>query len=93
MKTEIEIDMYADLEPEGIIRALYLGEGACEPAFEATESWEEIVERNIGYYIRPGLETISSVDMKELEKRVAGLEHAIVLFKEKMEQYKEKEGL
>ena len=89
MKTEIEIDMYADLEPEGIIRALYLGEGACEPTFEATESWEEIVERNIGYYIRPGCGTISAVDMKELEKRIAGLEHAIALFKEKMEQYKE----
>ena len=89
MKTEIEIDMYADVEPEGIIRAIYLGEGACEPAFEGVESWEEIVERNIGYYIRPGLETISSVDMEELQKRVAGLEHAIALFREKMEQYKE----
>lgn len=88
MKTEIEVDVYADLEPEGIIRAIYLGEGACEPAFEGVESWEEIVERNIGYYIRPGSETISSVDMKQLEKTVAGLEHAIALFREKMEQYK-----
>jgi hypothetical protein len=89
MKTEIEIDVCADVEAEGISRSLYLGEGACEPAFEDVESWEEIVERNIGYYICPGSETISSVDMKELEKTVAGLEHAIVLFKEKMEQYKE----
>ena len=89
MKTEIEVDLYADVEPEGIMRGLYLGEGSCEPSFEGVESWEEIVERNIGYYIRPGLETISSVDMEELEKTVAGLEHAIALFGEKMEQYKE----
>jgi hypothetical protein len=89
MKTEIEIDVCADVEVKGLSRSLYLGEGACEPAFEDVESWEEIVERNIGYYICPGSETISSVDMKELEKTVAGLEHAIVLFKEKMEQYKE----
>ena len=89
MKTEIEVDVCADIEPAGISRSLYLGEGACEPAFEDVESWEEIVERNIGYYIRPGSGTISAVDMKELEKRVAGLEHAIALLKEKMEQYKE----
>lgn len=91
MKGKIEVDVYADLEPEGITRCLYLGEGTCEPSFEGIETWEEIVKRNIGYYIRPGLETISSVDMKELEERVAGLEHAIALFKEKMEEYKEKE--
>ena len=89
MKTEIEIDVCADIEVDGISRSLYLGEGACEPAFEDVESWEEMVERNIGYYIRPGSGTISSVDMEELQKRVAGLEHAIALFKEKLEQYKE----
>lgn len=88
MKAEIEIDMYADVEPEGLRRSLYIGD-ACEPAFEVTESWEEMVERNIGYYIRPGLKTISHVDMKELEERVAGMEHAIALFKEKMEEHKE----
>ena len=88
MKASIEVDMYADVTPEGIIRSVYIGEGACEPAFESTESWVEIVERNIEYHIRPGLGTISSDEMKELEKIVAGLEHAIVLFKEKMEQYK-----
>jgi hypothetical protein len=89
MKTEIEIDMYADLKPEGIRRELYIGEGACEPVFEDEESWEEIVERNIGYYIVPLTNKIRQDDMEELEKRVAGLEHAIALFKEKMEEHKE----
>ena len=93
MKTQlpidIDIDLYADLDPEGIIREIYVGEEACQPTFEGVESWEDIVERNVGYYVRPGLKTISPLDMEELEKKVAGLEHAITLFKEKMEQYKE----
>ncbi len=87
MKIEIDIDVYADISAEGIERSLYIGD-ECEPNFEHVESWEEIVERNIEYHIRPGLGTISPDEMKELEKIVAGLEHAIVLFKEKMEQYK-----
>ena len=89
MKTEIEIDVCADIEVEGISRSLYLGEGACEPAFEDVESWEEIVERNIGYYVHPLTNKIRQADMEELQKRIAGLEHAIALFKEKMEEHKE----
>jgi hypothetical protein len=89
MKAEIEIDMYVDLEPEGIGRALYIGEGACEPELEALDTWEEIIERNIEYYIRPIDKTISSYDMEGLEKIVAGMEQAVALFKEKIEEYRE----
>jgi len=88
MKAELEIDLYADVEPEGIIRALYLGQ-ACEPNFEGVESWEEIVERNIRYYLVPGSNTIRPADVEQLEKTIAGLEHAIALFKEKITQHKE----
>ena len=88
MKAELEIDVYADVDPEGIIRALYLGT-ACEPNFEGVESWEEIVERNIGYYLVPGSNTIRPADVEQLEKTIVGLEHAIALFKEKIEQHKE----
>lgn len=88
MKAELEIDLYADVEPEGIIRALYLGE-ACEPNFEGIETWEEVVERNIGYYLVPGSNTIRPADVEHLEKTIAGLEHAIALFREKIEQHKE----
>ena len=88
MKTELEIDLYADLEPEGIIRALYLGE-ACEPNFEGVETWEEIVERNIEYPLVPGSNNIRQADVEQLEKTIAGLEHAIALFREKIEQHKE----
>ena len=89
MKAQIEVDMYIDLEPQGIRRALYIGEGACEPELEDLDSWEEIIERNIGYYIRPVENKISQGDMEDLEKIVAGMEQAVALFKEKLEEYKE----
>jgi hypothetical protein len=89
MKAELEIDMYTDIEPEGIIRSLYIGEGSCEPTFQDVESWEEIIERTIGYYRIPNDDTIAPGDAEELEKIVAGLEHAIALFKEKIAQHKE----
>jgi len=89
MKAQIEVDMYVDLEPQGIRRALYIGEGACEPELEDLDSWEEIIERNIGYYIRPVENKISQGDMEDLEKIVAGMEQAVALFKEKLEEYKE----
>ena len=87
MKAELEIDVYADVEPEGITRALYLGT-ACEPNFEGVESWEEIVERNIGYHLVPGSNTIKPEDVEQLEKTIAGMEHAIALFREKIEQHR-----
>jgi hypothetical protein len=83
MKIEIDIDVYADISAEGIERSLYIGD-ECEPNFEHVESCEEIVERNIGYYIIPGSNTISPADLIELDKTVAGLEHAIALFRMKM---------
>ena len=90
MKTEIEVEVYADISAEGIERSLYIGD-ACEPNFEGLETWEEIVERNIGYYIIPGSNTISPADLIELDKTVAGLEHAIALFRMKMENFIGKE--
>jgi len=89
MKAELEIDMYTDVEPDGIQRSLYIGEGSCEPLTFQLESWEEIVERTIGYYRIPNDDTIAPGDAEELEKIVAGLEHAIALFKEKIAQHKE----
>ena len=80
MKTEIEVEVYADISAEGIERSCYIG----EDNFEDVESWEEIIERNIGYYIIPGSNTISPADLIELDKTVAGLEHAIALFRTKM---------
>ena len=87
MKTEIDIDLYAGLEHDGISQCLYLGD-AGEPTFENLVTWEEIVEREIGYRISPSTETIPPPEMKNLEEIVAGLENAILMFKAKMEEFK-----
>ena len=81
MKAEIEIDMYTDISAEGIQRTLYVGDS--DGAYEDVESWEEIVERNIGYHTIPD-NTISPMELIELDKTVAGLEYALALFRTKM---------
>ena len=88
MKAELELDVCIEVEPEGISRLLFIGQ-ACEPNYESFDSWEEIVERTIGYHLVPGSNTIRQADVEQLEKTIAGLEHAVALFKEKIEQHKE----
>lgn len=87
MKHEIELDMYVDLEPEGIRRSLYVGVDACEPELESIDSWEEIINRNIEYYILPKSNTISSDDIAQLKKIIAGMEKGLALFKERLKEY------
>lgn len=86
MKTEIEIDVYVDVEPDGLTSELYIGDGACEPAFTGLETWEEIIERNIGYYIVPGSGKIRPGDTEEVNKIIVGMEDAIALFKKRLEE-------
>ena len=88
MKAELELDVCIEVEPEGINRLLFIGQ-ACEPNYESFDSWEEIVERTIGYHLVPGSNTIRQADVEQLEKTIAGLEHAVALFREKIEQHKE----
>jgi hypothetical protein len=83
VKTEIEIDVYADVVPEGISRSLWIGD-VDEPDVELVESWEDIVERVIGYYVIPSSNTISPQDLIELDETVAGLELAVAQFRQKM---------
>lgn len=88
MKTEMVVEVVADIDPKGIFRALYLGE-TCEPTFEDVESWEEIIQRNIGYYLHPVAKTINPEEMKGLKQTVAGLERAVEIFKQKIEEHME----
>lgn len=85
MKTEIEIDLYVDVEPEGLTRSLYLGD-ACEPTFTAVESWEEMIERNLEYFIVPGSGKIRPGDAEEINKIIVGMEGAVALFKKRLEE-------
>ena len=80
--------MYTDLTAEGIQRELYIGRD--EEAYTVdNESWEQIVERNIGYHVVPHRNIIRAEDMKHLEELVVGLERAIALFKKKMKEHGE----
>lgn len=90
MKAEIEVDVYVDVEPEGLTRSLYIGEGACEPEFTALETWEEVIERNLEYYIVPGSGKIRPGDAEQINKIIVGMEGAIALFKKRLEEMREK---
>ena len=89
MKAEIEVDMYIELEPEGVTRSLYLGD-ACEPTFTSTESWEEIIERNIEYYLIPGSNKIHDTDLKQLEALAKGLKQAAKKFEKRIKEFESK---
>jgi hypothetical protein len=89
MKAEIEVDMYIELEPEGLTRSLYLGDD-CEPTFTAKDSWEEIIERNIEYYRIPGSNEISTADLKALKTLVKGLKQAAKKFENRIKEFESK---
>jgi len=93
MKTKINVyvDVDVDVEPEGLTRSLYIGESACEPEFTALETWEELVERNLGYYIVPRSNKIRSHDAEQLNQIIVGMEGAIALFKKRLEEMTETE--
>ena len=80
MKCDIEIDLCVELQPEGITKQLYVGDGSCEPCLQQDESWHEIVERTVEYYMVPGSGIIHPRDVEELTKLVNGMQSAIDLF-------------
>ena len=85
MKCDIEIDLCVELQPEGITQQLYVGAGSCEPCYEQVDSWHEIVERTVEYYIVPGSGIIRPHDVEELTKLVNGMQSAIDLFNKMIE--------
>ena len=90
MIANLEIDIYVDPEPTGLQRALYIGD-SCEPIVEKLETWEDIVDRNIAYYKVPGSDTLLPSDKESLMDLVAGLEHAVALFKSRIQALSEDE--
>ena len=89
MKAEIEVDMYVELQPEGFTRSLYIGDD-CEPTFSVTDSWEEVIERNIEYYLIPGSNKIDDADLKQLEALVKGLKTCVKKFEKRIKEFKSK---
>ena len=64
---------------------MYVGAGSCEPCYEQVDSWHEIVERTVEYYIVPGSGIIRPHDVEELTKLVNGMQSAIDLFNKMIE--------
>ena len=87
MKAELEIDMYIDIGSKGVNYGLYFGD-ACMPAYESEQSWEEIVDRTVGYHVVPLSETIGTRDLKELEKLADRLDDIAILIRKKIEKYR-----
>lgn len=88
MQVNLDVDVYADLQPTGIYRSLYIG-NACEPCFHHVDTWEEIVERQIGYHVVPVLNTIRNDDADELLEIAEGLEKAATLLRNRVEEMRD----
>ena len=95
MTFNLEVDMYADIYPEGIKRSLFIGD-SCEPCFEEMEPWQDIIDRNVGYHVRPSYlyakstpigGTICAEDLEELNKTLEGFENAAKMLKKKIKEY------
>jgi len=86
MKCDIEIDLCVELQPEGITKQLYVGAGSCEPCLQQVDSWHEIVEHTVEYYMVPGSGIIQPRDVEELTKLVNGMQSAIDLFNKLIEE-------
>ena len=83
---KIEFDVIAELQPNGISRQLYIDD-VSEPCYTEIDSWEEIVERHIGYYIRPISQSFHREDVKELKQVAKGLERAAKFLRKEIKKY------
>ncbi len=77
MKAVLNIDVTADLDPEGIRKLVWIGDSDCEQVNEV-ETWEEIVQRTIEYYTFGG--TIKEDHRDEVEALRKGLKKALKQF-------------
>lgn len=77
MKAVLNIDVTADLDPEGIRKLVWIGDSDYEQVNEV-ETWEEIVQRTIEYYTFGG--TIKEDHRDEVEALRKGLKRALKQF-------------
>ena len=86
MKISVDVDVFTDVEEEGITHEVYLQDD-CEPSFASVNTWEEIIERNVGFYIIPYDGSICPEDLKILKKKVKGLKRAVKLFENRIKNF------
>lgn len=83
MKTVLDVDVTADLDPKGIRKLVWIGDTDVEQINEV-ETWDEIIQRNIEYYTFGG--TIKESHRKEVEALRKGLKKALKKFDKLVEE-------
>lgn len=86
MKIEIDIDVHTDIQEEGISREIFVAHDY-ESSSTTIDTWEQIIESNIGYHIIPYDGSICPEDLKELKNKVKGLKRAAELFEKRIKQF------
>jgi len=84
MKTILDVDVTADLDPEGIRKLVWIGNTDVEQVNEV-ETWDEIIQRTIEYYTF-GV-TIKERHREEVEALREGLKQALAQFDKLVEEY------
>ena len=77
MKTVLDVDVSADLDPEGIRKLVWIGNTDVEQVNEV-ETWDEIIQRAVGYYTFAG--KIKECHRDEVEALHKGLKKALKKF-------------
>ena len=83
MKAVLNIDVTADLDPEGIRKLVWIGNTDSEQVNEV-ETWDEIIQRTIEYYTFGG--KIKECHRKEVESLRKGLKKALKKFDKLVEE-------
>ena len=77
MKTILDVDVTADLDPKGIRKLVWIGDTDVEQINEV-ETWEEMVYRAVNYYTFHG--KIKECHRDEVEALREGLKQALAQF-------------
>jgi len=84
MKTVLNVDVTADLDPKGIRKFVWIGD-TDQSQVNEVETWEEIIQRTIEYYTFGG--PIKEIHREEVEALRKGLKKAIKKFDKLVEEY------
>lgn len=84
MKTVLDVEVTADLDPKGIRKLVWIGNTDFEQVNEV-ETWDEIIQRTIEYYTFGG--PIKECHREEVEALRKSLKKALKKFDKLVEEY------
>lgn len=87
MMTKIEIDASMGIDEKGIITSdVYIGDGACEPVLEESQSLQTLIESLLQAYTIPGKEKIAPCHLEECEQLLETLKAAAKYAKKRIKE-------